>query len=402
DLTRLELYKTVSLGLALIDNLRANDYQVRHLRLALSLGEPTRVIRAMSTETIFLASQMAARGRHVADLASDLAESHDHPLSRAFALFGQISVSYFIDNDWARTLEYIDQCEELLHTHTQSAGFETDSLRVFRCFCWMHMGELGQLARQVPAHIDEAERRGDRYIQVSLRTRLVLAWLVTGDPERAERELEEAFAAWIPWTETLFTVPHYYGLHSRCEIALYRNRPGDAAAVLAEQLRPLRRSLLTRVPLVRSEIEFAQARVAVACAAAAASSDGDSQTAAEHLRIARKLARSLARNRVPVATGHHHLILAGIARVSGDMPGAAAELDSAMSELKSLSMWHLFHAARVHRAALSDSGDSGNGGDAERADSLAWFHDQGVAEPETLCHMLIPGFVTPAAAGRGD
>ncbi len=379
---RLDVYRTVTQGLGFADNIRAADFQSRHLRLALALGEPARLVCALSMEAFFLASQLARRGRRLAALASEVAERDGAPLSRAYALFAQTGVSYFMDNDWSTALECLLESERLLREHTQSAGFQTDTLRIFRCFCYMQQGDMVRLSRWVPTYISEAERRGDIYAQVSLRSRLLLPWLVAGDPDGAQRELDKAFAAWVPWTEG-FSVPHFYGLHSLCEIALYRDQPEVAAAAMAEQLGPLRRSFLLRVPLVRAELDYARVRL---CIAGAARAKG--QKRAEKLSEARVVARRLARNRIPVARGWSALARAGIARLEGNDDRALRELDSAIAALTEREQAMLTHAARLHRAALI----GGQSGADERQQALSWMSDQGIAEPDTLCRMLVAGW----------
>ena len=374
DLRRLAVYRTVTLGLGLVDNIRAADFQSRHLRLALALGEPSRLVPALSMETFFLASQMAARSRLLADATDHWAERDGAPLSRAFALFARIGVHYFMDNDWAAALECLIEGERLLREHTQSAGFETDTIRVFRCFCYMQQGDLTRLSRWVPAYIEEAERRGDRYVQVSLRSRLILPWLVAGDPDAAQTELDQAFTNWVPWTET-YSVQHFYGLHSQCEVALYRGQPEIAQTAVAEQMEALRRSFLLRIPLVRAEIDYARARLAIA-------------SGPDHLAEARSIARSMAKNPAPAAAGLHSLVCAGIARLQGNDDDALDYLDQAIAALDRLDQGLISNAARWHR------GDAvgGDEGASQRAEAAAWLDERGVVDPEALCRMLIPGW----------
>ncbi|MCG8424669.1 MAG: protein kinase [Proteobacteria bacterium] len=383
DLSRLELYKTVTMGLNLVDYLRASEYQARHVRLSLDLGEPTRIARALSLEAFFLASQMSGRSRTVADRAQQLAARSDVPLSRAYSLFARAGVHYFMDNDWAATLECLREGEHLLLAHTQSAGFETDTVRLFRCFCLMQAGDLRDLARWLPDYIRGAQRRGDRYLQVSLRSRLIVPWLVADDPEGAQHELDEAFAAWVPWTE-IYTVQHFYGLHSLCEVALYRDRPEVGVAHMAEQYPALKRSFLLRVPLVRAEIDYARVRLAIAQAMMSA----DRDARAGHLRSARQIARALDKNPAPLARALAALGRAGIARLADDEASAVGLLDQAIAELGRRDSALLVQAARWHRGKLT----GGDAGDRERSEARRWLDTQGVADPDRLCRTLVPGF----------
>src|SRR5690606_11692020 len=50
DLARTDIAWAVSVGLGIIDTVRGAEFQARHLRLALKIGEPYRVVRALSVE----------------------------------------------------------------------------------------------------------------------------------------------------------------------------------------------------------------------------------------------------------------------------------------------------------------------------------------------------------------
>lgn len=392
---RLEVYRTVTLGLALVDNIRGADFQSRHLRLALALGEPNRLVHALSLETFFLASQMARRGRRLAALASDLADRTGAPLSRAYALLARFAVHYFMDNDWSAGLECLVESERLLREHTESAGFQTDTLRIFRCFCYMQQGDLIRLSRRVPDYIQEGERRGDRYIQVTLRSRLILPWLLADDPDGAQRELDLAFEEWISWADT-YSVQHFYGLHSLCEIALYRDQPDIAANALAEQMKPLRRAFLLRMPIVRAEVDYARARVALA----QARHERERSARAARVAQARTMANRLGNNPVPLARGLCLVVRAAIAALDHDRRRALADLERAITAFDDLGQVLMSHAARFHHATLSiDAQDDADDDTpkARLASARAWFEEQGAVAPETLCRMLVAGFSSAPA-----
>src|SRR6185503_16789245 len=56
DLLRIDTCWSVVTGLAMVDNIRAADFQTRHLRPALDAGEPFRIARALAIEAGFRAS----------------------------------------------------------------------------------------------------------------------------------------------------------------------------------------------------------------------------------------------------------------------------------------------------------------------------------------------------------
>ena len=56
-LTRLDVYRAVGHGLAMVDTVRGADFNARYLRLALRTGEPLHLSRALGIEAMFLGSQ---------------------------------------------------------------------------------------------------------------------------------------------------------------------------------------------------------------------------------------------------------------------------------------------------------------------------------------------------------
>ena len=71
ELVRLDVYKTASHGLAMVDAVRSADFQSRGLLLALRTGERTRVGLFLATEAIHLASQGAGKVRRAQALLDE-------------------------------------------------------------------------------------------------------------------------------------------------------------------------------------------------------------------------------------------------------------------------------------------------------------------------------------------
>ncbi len=369
QLARLDVYRGVSVGLALVDNVRAVYYQCDHLRLALDLGERDRVIQAVAVEGVFLASQGAERRvRAVETKLAEWSASTQSSEARAYALFASIAIKFFIDNDWDAALTGIDEAETIMREF-RAGGWEHDTLRMYRCFCLLYRGQLTELARVVPRFVRDCERRGDRYGSVSLRTRLPLPWLAANDPTGAERLIDKASAQWLGW-EDAYLVQHFFALHSRCEIALYEQRASDAHDHLAEQQDPLRRSHLLRIPMVANEVEYLRGRIALGMVAAGSAS---------HLAQARRSATSLARSRIPAPRAWASLLTAGIVHAQGG--DAIPTLEHAATHLADRG--DLLYAS----AALWLLGQL-TGAPEATAQAAAWMDSQGVVRPVDFVRML--------------
>src|SRR5262249_12254226 len=120
QLVQIDICFSVAVALGPIDTIRGADYSARHLLLALRVGEPMRVARALA----------------------------------------------------------FDQC--------------------------------------VPGYVLEAERRGDRYLAVSLRVKFHIVWLLCDDTVDAERDIDDAMASWVR-VERAFMNLHQNELHACCE-----------------------------------------------------------------------------------------------------------------------------------------------------------------------------------------
>jgi hypothetical protein len=235
----------------------------------------------------------------------------------------------------------------------------------------------------VPAHVREAERRGDLYASVSLRTRLNIVWLAADDPDTAEWDLEDAVEAWrVP--EQGYQVQHWWALISRCELALYGDEPHLAADHLDQDLRALRRSLLLRVELVQVELEHLRARVELALAAQA----HDDGLKRKHIRAALKLASKLERASIPMAPSLALLLRAGAAQLEGQPERAAVLLQRASHTLTATETMLYANAALVHLAELT----GGDDGAALRDEAIGELRTRQVLNPVALARVLVPGF----------
>jgi len=178
-------------------------------------------------------------------------------------------------------------------------------------------------------------------------------------------------------------VQHFFALGARCNAALYSGRAADADALLRKHRRSLERSLLPRVTMVRIEIADLWARIALAEGAASTSTGERSSHAAR----ARRVARSLAREAVPVAGALATLIRAGAAALEGHRELAVIE-----ALLASETMLH----ATAARARLGVMLGGDEGAELSRVAAL-WYASKGVRSPSRMNAMLAPAWPVAVA-----
>lgn len=385
-LTLMDTCWSVTLGLSVVDNIQSASYSAQHLAYALAVGEPTRLARAFGMEAVFLASQgHGDRARACVEHARTLSDQHDDAYGRAWAAMGQAATGFFADNQWRRSLEGFVEAERRFRT-SQSAGWEVDSAQTWSCFNRLYLGELEELSRLVPGYAREAERRGDLYQQVNLRTRLGMVHLAADRAEGCREELEGAIEAWMP-RQTAFQVQHFFALHGRGEILLYRGDAAGAAAEVEGQWPALRRSLLLHVLMVRAEMVHLRARIELSLAA----SPGAGTGAKRARQAARRHAAQLRRTRIPLARAWAILVEAGAAHAEGDDGRAADLLREAVSALDELETRLYAYAARQRLGALL----GGDEGARLCAEASTYFSAQGVVNPARMVALLVPGWPHP-------
>jgi hypothetical protein len=183
------------------------------------------------------------------------------------------------------------------------------------------------------------------------------------------------------WSQKGFHRQHYSARLARVQTALYR---GDAEAAwrrFTEQEPMLRRSLLTRVQVIRLETLYLRSRVALAMAARHGSSH-------RFLSRARAAADRIAREKMAWSDPLAFLLKAGVEYVEGHSQSAVRSLHQAVDGFTRADM-HLYAAvAKLRIGALQDDA---HGRELQR-EAEAWMAAQHIKNPAAMTRMLAPGF----------
>src|SRR5690606_7602754 len=115
-LARIDACWAVALGLCNTELVHGMDFLGKHLRLALSAGEPGRVARGLGVEAMFSAARGAgpaiARARGLAEAATALAERCNDRHARVFAALGT-GVAAFSEYRWRECRPHFARVKEL-------------------------------------------------------------------------------------------------------------------------------------------------------------------------------------------------------------------------------------------------------------------------------------------------
>jgi hypothetical protein len=251
----------------------------------------------------------------------------------------------------------------------------------------MYRGDLRALAEETAETVQTASRLGNRYLESTLRAAFRIRHLARDEPHRAHADLDLA-ASTLPPTETAFYSPHWFVLWGRGETALYTNEPAAANELMTAHRKVMARSLLLHIALIRCEYRHLQGRIKLALAAAT----DDAATRRRLVRETRALARSLARESMPMGAWSAALLRAGAAHLAGDRDAAEHALRAAVA-LLDRGETQLFAMAARRQLGVLTAGDAG-AALIHTADE--WMRGEGCVQPARIAAMLVPGWPYPA------
>ncbi len=393
ELTRIDICWAVAVGLGLVDNIRAADFQTRHLLLALRAGDPHRVARALAMEAGFMATR-GRPARHRTDqlltTARQLAERiHSE---HALALCSLIAaIADYHEGKWEGARAFAEQAERRLLEYGRSVPWELSAAQMYQAYACYHLGDVPELARRSHRFLARARERGNLFAAYFFRSGLSnLVWLANDDLAGAQQALD---AALREWDQEGFGIPHYLAMLAQAHIHLYAGRSETAWAVVARAWPGLQRSLLLRIQGIRINATHVRARCALAAAVGASGAKRRNL-----LAVAARGARRIEREGLQWSDGLARLLRAGLAGASGGggTGGAGVAvvvplLREAAAGLEAANM-HLHAAVARRRLGEAMAGDEGR---ALVAASDAGMRAVCVRDPAAIAAIFAPGLFQP-------
>lgn len=227
------------------------------------------------------------------------------------------------------------------------------------------IGDYAAMRDRYRQYIAEAQQRGDRFIESTMRRVCVPMWLAFNDP--AEAALEINRATWVPETSG-YHVQHFHELIGRGEIALYTGEPADEAA-LRDGMERLSHSSLLRISSIRIQHEYLLGRLALA-----------GNRTARHVE---RHARALARVDNAIARVWALVLRAGAAIRAGDTARAERLIDEVIRGASAAGMKLTVAAAQLRLAELRRD-------DALMATAAVAMSDLGILVPLKMTALLFP------------
>ncbi len=373
----------VNRGLSMVEVVHGADFVSRYLLLALASGEPHRVALGLALEAGHAASvaPSSRRTRSLIERLERLDERLEDPRVHGHTLLVK-GVRAYCSGNWPAALAHCDDSERTFREGCTGATWEIWTMRAFATWSLYQVGEWRELERRVHVQLGEARDRGNVYAMTVTRMPFgLMAWLMRGDVEGARRNAREAIAS---WSVQGFHLQHYLFLVAETLLDLH---DGDGAAAwtrLRDRWPGLGRSLLLRIPHVRT----AALHLRASCALTAAAAPSCGRTARQGLlheaaRALRRLSPGGPRTSPPVAK----LLWAALLAQRGRSAEAVQMLEAAIAGLEHLQMRAYLAAARRRLAELRES-----------PMPSVFIPGQEIADPAAMTSMLAPGF-PPAGSG---
>ena len=383
DLTRIDTYWSLGIGLSIVDTIRAVDFHTRQLLLSLRAGEPYRVARAIAAEAAFIATAggaSATRTRELVVRAGELAKQTGDPHALGLAA-GAAGYEAYHQGRWKAARALLEHAEKFFREHCSGVGWELASILTFWTGAASFLGDLAAVSERIPPLLDEGERRGDRFLTTNLRLgHASILWLADDDPDGGRRDAADAIAS---WSQRGFHVQHYYALLARMQCDLYAGDGAGALRRIDRAWNELDRSLLLRLQRLHIEALHLRGRCALAAAR-------DAQPSARK-PLLRRVARDAAQiegEKMPWGNALAALLRAGIAKLEGDDEKTLARLRSAKGLLGATDLsLHAAAAEWLEGAAL----EGAEGVRLQRA-AVATFAKAEVANARRMIALLAPGF----------
>ena len=382
DLTRVDVAFSATAGLVMVDAVRGADFGAQHLQLALDLGEPIRICRALALEAGNAAAVGAGSRERIERLvrtAEGLALRSQDPHGSALAKLAGGLVRAF-SGEWRAAQRTLDEAEVILRERCRAVTWELTNARAWSQNALILCGDLPQASARMPALIREALERSDRYALMHLIYPACITALAANDVDNGWRMAtdDSTFRSCEPGR---FTAGHWGRLISTQSVYRYRGEGKRARAFVTREWPSLASSQFLRVHLMRVFSVFERALSLIAAL-------DEGETASDVVREAEHAVKRVRGDSPIYAPPMGYFVAGCLAAARSDRESALAAFERAAPGLAAVDMGYLALCARQRYADLL-AGDSGR--ELGRK-CLADFASLGVVDVNACLAMSAPGF----------
>jgi tRNA A-37 threonylcarbamoyl transferase component Bud32 len=375
-------------GFSMTESALGSYFNTRALIRALHAGDAERLLRALTAETCFSATEgCKAERRTLRRLARlrTLADTVGTPFSKAMVGAGSAFYHYFVRQDYPTSKSLFTGTERMLAELCVGQFWTRATARTLACHAMMKLGQKAELVELVTTASREMDVIGDLYGLINLRTG-PLAWIRLADdePELSREELDEVEAQ-LPRSRFIWQT--YIHQLASAQLCLYTGRGEDAFQKMEQTWGPLRWSLLLRISTLRIEAWELRGRASLAAASEATSRERE-----RRLRLAETAAGRLVGERSACSDGLSALLRAGVQSLRHRAKEAIELARQAERAFEAASMGLHVAASRWFLGACLGGADGGALADRAR-EAMA---SAGIRRPDRFAAMLAPGSLAEA------
>lgn len=385
---RLAATRTLAVTLSLMDMFTASAYQVRHLRLALESDDEEETIRSM----VILASSLALvegaprrLSAHLLASANRLAGETHSPETAGFLALSE-AISSLSAGDFVASERAAIRAESYFRDRCTGFAWELVTTRAFLLWAKCYQGKLAEVRAALPAILDQAHARGDRYAVATLELGpLHMAGLGADDPTHVRARCEAELPA---WTAAKSDFQRFCGGFLLAQTDLYEGGAERAWTRLHAEWRTLDHAFMRGGQFFRTDSLALRARIAIARACV------EPRNAGRWLARAESDLALLRRETLVFGRAMSAFVAAAIALRRGHANRALHELHMGREACDA-------HGMRMH-AALARLASAGLvRDDAEATDAARELASLGVRNAARMLALWLPGMPMPElASGR--
>jgi eukaryotic-like serine/threonine-protein kinase len=381
ELSKVDVSWGIAIGLTAIDPIRGAYLQARNLLLALRIGEPYRIARALALGALHssTAGTSAANStRRTLLAAGSLARIADNRHALGMVLLAS-GAAAFCEGRWRDSLSNSQEAESVFREHCVGTYWETNTSQMFALYSRFYLGDFREMVQFYPNAMREARDRGDLYSLANYGTfARPRARMISDRPELGLVELTELAKE---WSQDRFPI-QCSNTHILCaELYLYCGENSVALQHATANQELVGRSLLSRFQHFRILTLDMAARTLLSVARESSNPD-------EMLHSVERRARQLEREKRPDCNAMACLFRAAVAMHRRQAEAAEPLLEQAIQLFEAAEMEANVAAAR-RRLGQIVGGDRGS----ELVDAAdAWMSGQGVCNPARMTRVFAPGF----------
>ena len=370
-------------SLSHINHALADVFMLRHLTLAMQVGDEAHLAKALTFEAVAEATIGGAlllrRSDALMARAREICERRNDDYDWAWYWTSRMSAAAFA-GDWPATLEHAARAGTYYDRRRHGIAWERSVTSIYRAIALAMIGDVPALRAIVHATADDARDRDDPVALNGVRSGHPAILRLYDDAPDEPPQSHGGLQRGARWPEADFTSPDYYDLIADAERLLYRGEDAAALARVDRDWKALDRSALLRLRFVGIDARYLRAR----CALRVAGAPGlHRKLRARLLAVAADELHRITRSAESLSEAYAQAVTAGLIALAGDRHNAILAHERAATAFAARSM--RAHALAARRAAAVLRMDSAA---VEHVDAA--LTGLGAVRPDRLAGTLVP------------